>query len=346
MTTISASAAAPGADRAFCERMLPDVSRTFALTIRMLPPGLEYPVLVAYLLCRVADTIEDATDLDGGDKVRLLAHFRRCLDADGPEAGPLRDAFAGASRADGLLVQEADAVLREYRRLPTAQQSAIRPWVQEMCDGMAEFSARPADDARGLRVLETIGELERYCYYVAGTVGHLLTALFRLHDGHMSAARAARLEQLATAFGLGLQLTNIVKDVADDRRRGVSFVPRELFTSGGIRPEDLASEDHAAAARRVLSPLIAQANRHLADALRYCTTLPRRQYRIRLFCLTALYFAVRTLRLARHDPRVSGTGKLKISRGAVYRTVAAAYVVAPSNAMVRAYYGLLAGPGA
>ena len=323
--------------------MLPGVSRTFALTIRLLPARLEYPVLVAYLLCRVADTIEDSATLPAAEKVCLLGHFRGCLAEGGADAEPLRAAFGGASDEERL-AREADRVLREYRGLDPAQRAAIRPWVQEMCEGMASFVAAGGSEGSGrLHMLASVEDLERYCYYVAGTVGHMLTSLFRLHDGAMSEDQYQRLEALATGFGLGLQMTNIVKDVADDRGRGVSFVPRELFETSGVRPEELHASGEGAA-QRVMEPLIARARRHLKSALEYCTTLPRRQYRIRLFCLTSLYFAARTLRLARREPALlGGARKLKITRGAVYRTLAMTYIIAPVDALVRAYFVRLEG---
>ncbi len=325
--------------------MLPKVSRTFAICIRLLPPGLDHSVLVAYLLCRIADTIEDTTAVLPADKGQLFSHFGRCLGAEGPRADPLRAAFQHPQSDDERLAREADAVLREYRRLPARHQAAIRPWVQEMCDGMAEFVRRKADakDAH-LEVLGTVEELDRYCYYVGGTVGHLLTDLFRLHHGPMSSARSRRLESLATSFGLGLQLTNIIKDVADDRRRGWSFVPRQLCQLAGISPEDLQKGRHRDEGRRVMLMLIEKAKGHLCDALDYSTTLPRRHYGIRAFCLTSLYFAVRTLRLAERDDRLlDPEHKVKITRAEVYRTIAATRALAPSNLLVRMYFRRLAG---
>ena len=334
-------------DRAFCAAMLPRVSRTFAICIRLLPRDLEHPVLIAYLLCRIADTIEDSTTLAAAEQDRLFAHFGRCLDDGGPDAEPLREAFAGAGTDEELLAREADAVLREFRGLPPEQQDAVRPWVQEMCAGMAEF-ARRAEDAPGahLEALGTVEELDRYCYYVAGTVGHLLTELFALHGGTAGGERHDRLRALSTSFGLGLQLTNIIKDVADDRARGWSFVPRQLCEVAGIRPEDLQDERFSEAGRRVMLLLIDKAKGHLDDALEYAATLPRAEYGIRLFCLTSLYFAVRTLRLAERDRRLLDPHhKVKITRGQVYRTIAATRLVAPSNLLVRAYFRRLAGAG-
>jgi farnesyl-diphosphate farnesyltransferase len=327
----------PADDAAFCRRMLPAVSRTFALTIRLLPPGLEHPVLVAYLLCRIADTVEDSTRLPAARKAPLLEEFAAALEPGGADADGVREAFATPASDEERLAHRADAVLREYRRLPPPVQDAVRPWVREMCSGMAAFALRQGDAAAGDgTVLADVAELERYCYFVAGTVGQLLTALFILHDGRMDEARRESLRTRATSFGLGLQLTNIIKDVADDRRRGVSYLPRDLYERAGGRAGQ-------AALREVLAPLIARTREHLHDALEYCTRLPRRQYRVRLFCLTALYFAIRTLRLAELQPSLLGSQerKLKISRAAVYRTLAMSYLVAPVNALVRAYFDRL-----
>ena len=133
---MTATTTAQRDDAAFCAAMLPKVSRTFAICIRLLPADLEHPVLVAYLLCRIADTIEDTASLSTADKERLLQDFQRCLDPEGSDATSLRDAFRDAPDHDGVLSREADAVLREFRRLPDAQQQAIRPWVKEMSEGM------------------------------------------------------------------------------------------------------------------------------------------------------------------------------------------------------------------
>ncbi len=347
MTT---AVAPPEIDRAYCYGILPKVSRTFALCIPLLPSRLAYPTLVAYLACRVADTIEDAVSLSPEEKGRLLEGWAACLDQERWVGAGLGTTFPDPASDDERLVNDANAVVREFCRLPPAQQEAIRPWVREMCSGMAEFVRRRSGGSGELLGLGTVEDLDRYTYYVAGTVGHLLTALFRLHDPRPTGRRYARLEALATSFGRGLQLTNIIKDVGDDRRRGFSFVPRQLCQLAGIRPEDLQDERHRGEARRVIVALIEKAKRHLSDALAYSTTVPRRLYGVRLFCLTSLFFAVRTLRLAESDARLLDPDhKVKITRGQVYRTVTATRLVAPSNLLVRAYFRLLAGarwPGA
>ena len=343
------------AERAWVAATLPKVSRTFALCIRLLPEALEHPVAVAYLLCRIADTVEDSALLSASEKSTLLAEFRDAVGAPRPggpsSPGPSDDApcvratFTGATTADGVLAHSAHTALRAFRRLPTEMQERIRPYVQEMCDGMAEF-ARAREAAGELYALPDLAALDRYCYFVAGTVGHLLTGLFTLHSATIDAQRRRRLDALATSFGLGLQLTNIVKDVTVDRERGWSFVPEALCREHGITPEELSRPERRTEAMQVMRVLSAKARAHLDDALTYCTSLPRREHGIRMFCLIAVYLAIRTLRLAERDPRLLDRDhKLKITRGDVRRTLFTTALVAPSNGLVRAYYGVLARTG-
>lgn len=325
-------------DERYCRFMLPKVSRTFALTIRLLPPGLGYTVTIAYLLCRIADTIEDAANMEPAARVILLSRFRDTLADASMDAAPLRIAFAGATVPDQALVRDSDNVLREYWRLSREEREAIRPSVQEMCDGMASFVISLAARSGQVRMLDSVAELERYCYYVAGTVGHLLTRLFILHGRRLPSARTDRLWALSTRFALGLQVTNIVQDVAADAERGVGFVPHELLApgqgdAGCPRPTPPA-----------LNALVELALARLWDAIDYCACIPRNQYRIRLFCLAAPYFAVRTLRSVQVQLE-SGLAqpRPKISRAAVYRTLVVTILVAPSNKLMRAYFSLLAG---
>jgi farnesyl-diphosphate farnesyltransferase len=322
--------------------MLPLVSRTFALTIRLLPPSLGYTVTLAYLLCRIADTIEDASTITASDRVRLLARFRSSLGVGSPDPEYLRSAFSQPVAPDHLLVHHADRVLREFWKLPAAERDAISPSVEEMCDGMAQFVDLLSSRSDKKQMLETVAELEHYCYFVAGTVGHLLTKLFTVYIDvrALPRERAEKMWNLSTRFALGLQLTNIVQDVAADADRGVVYVPREL----GTPAEGVATV--AGGQPRVsvtaMNTLIERALSCLRDAIDYCVCVPRHHYRIRLFCLLAPYLAVRTLRSVRAQIS-SGYSqtKPKISRTAVYRTVVMTFLVAPSNTLLRAYFSQL-----
>jgi farnesyl-diphosphate farnesyltransferase len=324
----------------WCETMLPRVSRTFALCIRFLPEDVRRPVLLSYLLCRVADTVEDDPDLAPQTKRELLELFARGLESASADLSPLASAMAHRDDADALLTAQAAAVTALLRAQPHAVRQAVIPWVKEMCAGMAEFATRlPRPIADGtLRGLETEADLDRYCYYVAGTVGHLLTALFTTLRPRITTEAAQRLDALAEDFGAGLQMVNILADVARDRQRGVSYVPRAVCEAEGLDAADLLRPDQRQRAQAVLSRLADRAHTRLRRARDYCLLVPRAEYQLRLFCLIPYYLALRTLRALEQDAEYPAAGqRVKVGRSVVYRTVTAARVCAASNHLLRAY---------
>lgn len=319
------------ADQKFCEEMLPQVSRTFALGIRLLPPALSQSVATAYLLCRIADTIEDAPELPDEERPALLTLFAASLMEPGTGLRPLVGPFVKVRTPDATLVANAPVVLRRYWSLPDADRSSMRGPIITMCQGMGRFVQRFRSGTGDLVGPANLAELEEYCYYVAGTVGELLTELFRLHMRRQAEARYQQLLRLARGYGLGLQLTNIIRDMGDDSAHGRRYVPREL---GDLEPHP----SKEVLRRRALA--------HLEDGLGYCRTLPRAQFRIRLFCLMPLVLAARTLKLIGKSR--SGPGvylPIKVSRPGVYALLLLSIVAASSNLLIRLFYRRVASGG-
>ena len=111
----------------FCTAMLPRVSRTFALGIRLLPRSLEDPITIGYLLCRIADTIEDDRGLSPERKLQLLELFRDCFGrSDAAEHYAADAGGAGMSVADRELVDGSSLVFRAYRSLDPASRGIIK----------------------------------------------------------------------------------------------------------------------------------------------------------------------------------------------------------------------------
>jgi nucleoside-diphosphate-sugar epimerase/phytoene/squalene synthetase len=301
-------------DRAFCDRMLPGVSRTFALSIQNLPPDLRDAVCVSYLLCRVVDTVEDDRRLPPPERQALFDAFDAALAAAAMGDGSVAPAFEATSEAHGLgptkleaeLCTGAAAVFRAFAALPEVQRQAILPHVAEMSKGMREYSIR-ADVEGGLR-LRDVPDLERYCYFVAGTVGELLTDLFQI-SCPVSPAVRRELEARAVSFGLGLQLVNILKDVAEDAVRGDCFLPVGTAKAYGLDLSIGRGEDGPTTARvldaterpkalALLRALSSRAREHLVRAEEYTLLWPvsAAGSQIRLFCAVPLALALGTLR--------------------------------------------------
>jgi farnesyl-diphosphate farnesyltransferase len=187
-----------------------------------------------------------------------------------------------------------------------------------MSRGMSLYSHRRRGSG-SLTVLHTIGDLERYCYFVAGTVGHLLTDLFVEEMGE-AATRELELTLRARAesFGIGLQLVNVLKDITDDQARGWSYLPDTLWAAQHLAANDITDPALRARAHRAVAPVFALARRHLDQGLEYTLAIPLRFSGIRLFCLLPLWMAASTLRLAAGNDAMFVPDKpVKISRDQV-----------------------------
>ncbi len=315
--------AAPGAanGRELQDRLLPGVSRTFALTIPQLPGALRPVVTNAYLLCRTADTIEDEVALSPEQKQEFSDRFievvagRASAEAFARDLEPLLS--PATLDAERTLVRETEAVVGVTAEFTPRQRAALERCVRIMCNGMPRFQ-RNAD----LGGLADVRELDCYCYYVAGVVGEMLTELFCAHSPAIE-ARRERLAPLATSFGQGLQMTNIIKDTWDDRRRGVCWLPRDIFGRQGLELETLAPGGDTGALAAAMDEMIAIAHGHLRDALTYTLTIPQRETGIRRFLLWALGLAVLTLRKVHRNPAFLAGHSVKVSRRTVRGTVLA-----------------------
>ncbi len=331
---------ATAADAAYQDRILQGVSRTFALTIPQLPPQLRRAVGNAYLLCRIADTIEDDAGLDAQTKRAYSERFIRIV--EGAEdaalfAADLAPRLARMTPADERdLIANTAAVIRVTHDFNPDQRRAMARCVRIMARGMADFQEQETLD--GLPDLET---MDRYCYFVAGVVGEMLTDLFCDYSPEI-AARRERLTELAVSFGQALQMTNILKDIWEDRRRGACWLPRSVFAARGFDLRRLAPGSSDPGWQAGLGDLIAVARGHLEDALTYTLLLPAHEAGLRRFCLWALGMAVLTLRRidARRD--FSSGQEVKISRRAVRLTVLATSVAVRCDTALRLLFAAAA----
>ncbi len=329
-----ATAVAQRDARKFCEGILPAVSRTFSLGIRVLPGALGQAVLDAYLLCRIADTVEDAPGHTPEQKAVL---FREMLAGfDDPTA--VARFMSGAAGLAGepahlALVHHADLVYSHFAELPQKTRDVVRTWVTEMVVGMEKFVHRYPD---GIRI-QTLEEYKEYCYYVAGTVGYMLTDLWFEHAPSIGQKRYEVLRERCRAFAEALQTVNILKDVAADAEKENSiYVPEELLRAHGSTQGRILAPDLVSKNREALGRLIDLAWHDLDEARTYLLLIPRRAVSIRLFCLLPLLFAYATMRdLVQSTAMLRPGGTVKISRREVKSLLMAGPMLVMSNAAVR-----------
>lgn len=320
-------------DFAYQAAILPGVSRTFALTIPVLPAGLAEVVTNAYLLCRLADTIEDDVGLDDLQKSEFHGRFVAVVEGRGDPAAFARELLPLLSDrtllAERELVASTEAVVRVAHGFSGPERHALERCVRIMCEGMPAFQRN-----RSLRGLSDLEELGVYCYYVAGVVGEMLTELFCLHCRDLEAYREDMM-RLAVSFGQGLQMTNILKDVWDDQQAGTCWWPRTVFAARGIDLTEIAAVHETPAFASGLDELIGIAHAHLRSALEYTCLIPKRETGIRKFCLWAIGLAVLTLRKIHANPTFSDGNDVKVSRRTVKATIMATNMTLMSNRALR-----------
>src|SRR5205823_12210947 len=107
-----------------------------------------------------------------------------------------------------------------------------------------------------LTVLKTLDDLDRYTYYVAGCVGEFWTDLMCAHRRALASWNVREMSDVGVRFGKGLQLTNIVKDIAHDLQGGRCYIPESMLPEAGLNPHDLSNQEHLSRCRAVLSKLV------------------------------------------------------------------------------------------
>ncbi|MCY4301670.1 MAG: phytoene/squalene synthase family protein [Aestuariivita sp.] len=320
-------------------KILEDVSRTFALTIPQLPDSLREAVGNAYLLCRLADTIEDETKISSEEKMvfgeRLIAIVAGTEKSD-DFAHDLQNCLSpSASPGEHDLVANTPRIIYITHSFSPVQRRAIERCVAIMTRGMMEFQRNAGTDG-----LSDIEEMDKYCYVVAGVVGEMLTDLFCAHSSEIEAERS-QLFPLSTSFGAGLQMTNILKDMWDDRRRGACWLPREIFEKYGVNLSDVeVGRDNPKLTPGIIE-LVGIAQEHLRDALTYVTIIPSSEMGIRRHCLWALGMAVLTLRRIYGTPNFIRGKDVKISRRSVKMIILTMNILARSNLALKIFFAVL-----
>ena len=307
-------------DRDYCRAVLPRVSRTFAINIRLLNGGLGEAVRVGYLLCRAADTLEDAwpgSDLEIGER---FDRFEAALGGDSAAADDLAHGAAlvkpGSPELD--LLANLGRVLGVARSLPAHDREVLTECVRTMSAGMRRYVTRAAGRPAGAPYLDTEAELHDYCWVVAGCVGVMLTRLFGARVPAADPATEARRVALAPVVGEALQLTNILLDWPADVRRGRCHVPAAWLGERGLEPRDLVTSGRAGVPE-LAARLEALARAALARVPDYLDLIPGGQVRYRLFCLWPALWAQGSLDHARRDPEFPwGPRRPRLPRAALW----------------------------
>lgn len=302
--------------------LLRGVSRSFDLSIRLLPVALQAPVAIGYLLARATDTVADTTALPLAERQVLLDRMTQAIAAphlaeESPELSRLTQAFA-AQQTDPherALMQALPECLPLLHALSDADQASVRHVLGHITRGqqldMARFGTR-------LQALQTEDELSDYTWLVAGCVGEFWTELCGRHLPGYSHLPQAEMMRIGREYGMGLQRLNILRDAGSDLAAGRCYWPIETLAQAGLTPAMLAQtvQRPDSATLTALTPLykhwLDQTQGQLADGMRYALAL--KPLRLRLASALPALIGARTLALLRQAGPAALTQRVKMPR--------------------------------
>ncbi len=328
--------------------VLRQVSRSFYLTLHILPAPIRDQIGLAYLFARAADTITDTDLLEQAQRLEFLKLFKSQFERDSPCATDIESIQAAmlphqAQPGEQVLVSHLSDCFSVFQRFPVEDRQKICHLMQTLIPGMemdlTVFSQREKGSVVSLNTLE---DLDRYTYHVAGCVGEFWTNMMCAHLPSLAGWNVKELSRVGVRFGKGLQLTNILKDLGRDLARGRCYLPHALLQEIPLEPEDLLNPENLPKIRPLVMQLIETAIDHLDQGWMYTLAIPRTEVRLRLACMWPILFAGHTLRRVALSPDLlDPTVNVKIPKSQVKRIMAGTTATLACGYIWTAYWGHL-----
>ena len=315
------------------QNLLRATSRSFYLTLRVLPRSVRAQIGLAYLLARATDTVADTELVPVADRLRALDELRaRIL---GRRTNPVDFGRLAASQTPGSgaaersLLERLEEAIARLAELEPEDRADVRTVLETITGGQILDLERFGDPQGGLRALETGEDLEDYTYRVAGCVGEFWTRITRRHCFPQVALDEAAFLKDGIRLGKGLQLVNILRDLPRDLRSGRCYLPRTALAELGMKPEDLLNPANESRVRPLYDQWCAHSLDHLSAGWRYTNGLPGAQGRLRLACAWPVLLGVRTLEKLRTGEVLEPSRRIKVSRAEVRSVLVGSVVRLP-----------------
>jgi farnesyl-diphosphate farnesyltransferase len=225
--------------------ILRQVSRSFYLSIFLLPKKLRDPVSLGYLLARASDTIADTVELPielRAEKLRLLAR--------GIQGEAVGDAIVDLSasvaqlqknESERALIESLQSCLDWLERSDVFDREEVRAVLEKINRGQI-LDLERFRDPKQVVALETADELDDYAYLVAGSAGEFWTRLCFHHLRKFSSRGETQMLELGKRYGMGLQLINILRDAGADLRAGRCYFPKDELAAAAMEPSQIIRE--------------------------------------------------------------------------------------------------------
>jgi farnesyl-diphosphate farnesyltransferase len=331
--------------------LLRATSRSFYLTLRVLPGAIRPQIGLAYLLARTADTIADTDIVPLDQRLETLQKFRERILGENSAPLNLND-FAGKQgvSSEKLLLERIGDSLGGLQTFSAADQKLVRKVLATIMSGqeldLKRFTPAKTDPAAGnlpeptqIIALETAAELDDYTYRVAGCVGEFWTKICRSHL--FPKAKLDDESQLminSVRFGKGLQLFNILRDLPADLKKGRCYLPMEKLERYKLSPQTLLSPATEAKFLPLFHEYLDKAEAHLQAGWDYTNALPFSQLRVRLACAWPILIGMKTIEKLRTASVIELKQHIKAPRSDVRGIMVRSILASPFPLMWRGLF--------
>jgi farnesyl-diphosphate farnesyltransferase len=319
--------------------LLRGVSRSFYLSIRLLPAPLRRPVAVAYLLARATDTVADASGLPVEARRDMLETLTTAIEGRTPAQAGMAGlaasfAGAGASADERSLMRALPECLEMLEALGPPDRADVRAVLRHITYGQSLDIERFGRGAP-LAALQTAAQLDEYTYLVAGCVGEFWTELCLRHLPGFAALPREEMRVLGRTYGMGLQLVNVLRDTGADLAAGRCYLPADELRAADLQPQDIPAQPQRFAPVR--ERWLARAGHGLDAGMRYADAVHSR--RVRAATALPALLGARTLALLRADASLGLGQRVKVPRADVRRIMVRLALTLAGRTSLRRMFG-------
>ena len=304
------------------DTLLEETSRSFFLTLRILPTSIRKQVGLLYLLARVADTIADSKT---GQVDLLLEALESWDNATSEDEKIMSDisylATLQSNPAEEKLLRNLEIPLNAFKTISNNDRIHMRRCLKIIIGGQTLDLKRfgPANDSDDVSSLESKEELDDYAYRVAGSVGEFWTSMTLAHLVSVDGPTSEQMFELGIRFGKALQMINILRDIPEDLAFGRCYIPLEQLKEINLEPIELRNSSNYEIFNPVYQSLLDITQGHLEAAEQYILMLPKRQIRLRIACLLPVLIGQKTVNLLRTSNVLDASERVKVPRKTVKR---------------------------
>jgi farnesyl-diphosphate farnesyltransferase len=303
--------------------LLASVSRSFYLSLRVLPRKVRAPLSLGYLLARAADTVADVPDRPAAERLAILSALHGAVMGAGHTA-VCDDARAFADEVphegEKVLLQRLDECFAALQSCPEVERNLTQTVLTRIIRGQSldlqRFPEVSGDQSVILPRLATAGDLDEYTWLVAGCVGEFWTEVCLFHLPKCSSLSREDMIRLGTEFGKGLQLVNILRDQPRDMAQGRCYLPADELHALGLKELSWPAADWKPW-HEVRGRWLDTARSCLASGRAYAAALTVK--RLRFAALLPLLIGESTLDLLSSQPADRAPEPAKVTRRQVKR---------------------------